>query len=311
MKRAVIVQPHDSFDKRFAIEASRIQYKHPQQKSLKKSFQMQGNLVLQMTGPVSGGDGKYYKLIEYDWNNQIWWVPADDVKEYIPEGGRNKTAPDRFCPDEKKKPNHMGEKQEKLIHPSVVTKSIDIKKKGSGKELAEFSLTYKALRGLTKDNIPILDQVLGGTVTNTFPYGYLSMLLSRSRGFGEEEQKKPRHIKMERKKCQEKGCAKQAHSHTNFTYCSIHSKSSRKVCVVCKKAKSRRKGGLCDTCFGDKGKGFCINCTSNGFKRVPQKIGGLCTVCINNQVVVIKKCTKCNIRAQRHKGGICRKCFKK
>ena len=85
----------------------------------------------------------------------------------------------------------MGEKQEKLIHPSVVTKSIDIKKKGSGKELAEFSLTYKALRGLTKDNIPILDQVLGGTVTNTFPYGYLSMLLSRSRGFGEEEQKKP------------------------------------------------------------------------------------------------------------------------
>ena len=182
----------------------------------------------------------------------------------------------------------MGEKQEKLIHPSVVTKSIDIKKKGSGKELAEFSLTYKALRGLTKDNIPILDQVLGGTVTNTFPYGYLSMLLSRSRGFGEEEQKKPRHIKMERKKCQEKGCAKQAHSHTNFTYCSIHSKSSRKVCVVCKKAKSRRKGGLCDTCFGDKGKGFCINCTSNGFKRVPRKIGGLCTVCITNQVVVIK-----------------------
>ena len=108
MEGAVIVRPPDSFDKRFAIKASCIQYKHPQQKSLKKSFQMQGNLVLQMTGPVSGGDGRYYKLIEYDWNNQIWWVPADDVKEYITEGGRNKTAPDRFCPDEKKAKSHGG-----------------------------------------------------------------------------------------------------------------------------------------------------------------------------------------------------------
>ena len=57
MERAVIVRPHDSFDKRFAIEASRIQYKHPPQKTLKRSFQMQGVLVLQMTGPVSGDDG--------------------------------------------------------------------------------------------------------------------------------------------------------------------------------------------------------------------------------------------------------------
>ena len=34
MERAVIVRPRDSYDKRSAIEASRIQYKHPQQKSL-------------------------------------------------------------------------------------------------------------------------------------------------------------------------------------------------------------------------------------------------------------------------------------
>ena len=43
--------------------------------------------------------------------------------------------------------------------------------------------------------------------------------------------------------------------HTNFNYCSKHSKSPRKVCVVCKKNESRRKGGLCDACFVDNGMG--------------------------------------------------------
>jgi hypothetical protein len=81
MERAVIVRPHDSFDKRFPIEASRIQYKRPPQKTLKRSFQKQGYFVLQMTGPVSGDDGKYYILVKYEWNKELWWKPAEDVKE--------------------------------------------------------------------------------------------------------------------------------------------------------------------------------------------------------------------------------------
>ena len=79
MERAVIVQPHESYDKRFTIEASRIQYKYPPK----------GILVLQMTGPVSGGDEKYYILIEYEWNKELLWVPPEDVKEVVPVGGRN------------------------------------------------------------------------------------------------------------------------------------------------------------------------------------------------------------------------------
>jgi len=93
MERAVIVRPSNSFDKRFPIEASRIQYKRPPQKTLKQSFQKQGYFVLQMTGPVSGDDGKYYILVKYEWNKELWWKPAEDVKELVPEGGRNKTAP--------------------------------------------------------------------------------------------------------------------------------------------------------------------------------------------------------------------------
>ena len=93
MERAVIVRPHESYDKRFAIEASRIQNKYPPQKIHKHCFQTKGSLVLQMTGPVSGGDGKYYILIEYEWNKELWWVPAEDVKEVVPAGGRKKTLP--------------------------------------------------------------------------------------------------------------------------------------------------------------------------------------------------------------------------
>ena len=84
MTRAVIVRPHDSYDEPFAIEAFRIQYKHPPQKTLKRSFQMQGVLVLQMTGPVSRDGGTYYILVKYEWNKEIWWVSAEDVKELVP-----------------------------------------------------------------------------------------------------------------------------------------------------------------------------------------------------------------------------------
>ena len=92
MERAVIVRPHESYDQRFAIEASRIQNKYPPQKIHKHCFQTKGSFVLQMTGPVSGGDGKYYILIEYECNKELWWVPDEDVKEVVPAGGRNKTA---------------------------------------------------------------------------------------------------------------------------------------------------------------------------------------------------------------------------
>ena len=130
MERAVIVQPHESYFKRFAIEASRIQNKHPPQKIHKHCFQTKGSLVLQMTGPVSGGDGKYYILIEYEWNKELWWVPAEDVKEVVPAGGRNKTAPNRFRPGEKNESNHRWDQSKKLIHTSdtrVIDRPLTIK----------------------------------------------------------------------------------------------------------------------------------------------------------------------------------------
>ena len=47
---------------------------------------------MQMTGSVSGDDGKYYILVKYERNKEKWWVHAEDVKELVPEGGRNKTT---------------------------------------------------------------------------------------------------------------------------------------------------------------------------------------------------------------------------
>ena len=81
------------------------------------------------------------------------------------------------------------------------------------------------------------------------------------------------------------------------------------VCGLQEKSKSA-EGGLYDACFVDNGKGFCANCTKSGYKRVPRNIGGLCPECITNGVKVIKKCKKCNVGRQRHKGGICQACFK-
>jgi hypothetical protein len=81
-----------------------------------------------MTGLVSGGNGKYYVLVEYEWNKEIWWVPTEDVKELVPEGGRNKIAPNRFRPGEKNEPNHRRDQPEELILPSVIAKPINIKR---------------------------------------------------------------------------------------------------------------------------------------------------------------------------------------
>ena len=50
------------------------------------------------------------------------------MKELVPEGGRNKTAPNRFRPDEKNKPNHRRDQPEKLILPSVIAKPVNIKR---------------------------------------------------------------------------------------------------------------------------------------------------------------------------------------
>jgi hypothetical protein len=179
--------------------------------------------------------------------------------------------------------------------------------KPSIEELVNLSLTYEVLRGLTRGKIPFLHQVQQSNDNDV----YLNALATRALEVGEEEQKKTCHLKVERRKCQEKGCTKQAHACNNFTHCSTHNKSPRKLCVVCKKNYSRRKGGLCDTCSVVKTKEFCVNCTKNGFKRLPRNIGGLCAVCINNGVKIKKKCTKCNTGKRRHKGGICRACFKK
>ena len=147
-------------------------------------------------------------------------MPAKDVNELVPEGGRNKTAPDRFRLNEKNEPNHRQDQPEKLILPSVIGKPLDIKRlnqamtksqqalknlrfsgqvslatdaglaqiEGSAtwnsdiKELVEFSLTYEVLRGLTMGKITILDQVLGSNVTN----GYISALAISAKGLGEE-----------------------------------------------------------------------------------------------------------------------------
>ena len=72
-------------------------------------------------------DGKYYILVKYEWNKEIWWVLVEDVKELVPEGGK-KTAPNQFRPGEKNEPNHRRDQPEKLILPSVIAKSLDIKR---------------------------------------------------------------------------------------------------------------------------------------------------------------------------------------
>ena len=48
---------------------------------------------------------------------RLWWVSAEDVKELVPEGGRNKTPPKRFRPGEKNEPNHRRDQPEKIDTP--------------------------------------------------------------------------------------------------------------------------------------------------------------------------------------------------
>ena len=91
-------------------------------------------------------------------------------------------------------------------------------------------LNYEVLRGLSTGKITILDQVLGSNVTN----GYINALAISAKGLGEEEQKK--------KKCQEKGCTKQAHAHTDFTHCSKHSKSHGRFVWFARKVKVGGRG---------------------------------------------------------------------
>jgi len=196
-------------------------------------------------------------------------------------GGRNKTAPDRFRPGEKNKPNHRRYQPEKLILSSVIGKPLDIKRlnqamtksqqalknprfsgqvslatdagldqiEGSAtwnsdiKELVEFSLTYEVLRGLTSGKLPILHLVLGSNVTN----GYISALVTSSRGLREDEQKKPRHIKVEKKSVKKKDAPNKLLLTLILPIAqNIASPLGRCVCGL-QKNESRRKGGLCGT----------------------------------------------------------------
>ena len=83
--------------------------------------------------------------------------------------------------------------------------------KPSIEELVNLSLTYEVLPGLTTGKIPILHQVQPSKDIDR----YLNALATRVLEVGEEEQKKTCHIKVERRKCQEKGCTKQAHACNN------------------------------------------------------------------------------------------------
>jgi len=67
-------------------------------------------------------------------------------------------------------------------------------------ELVNLSLTYEVLPGLNMGKIPILHQV----EPSIFPGVYLNTLSTRALELREEEQKKTCHIKVKRRKCQEK-----------------------------------------------------------------------------------------------------------
>ena len=124
-----------------------------------------------MTGPVSGGDGKYYILIEYEWNKELWWVPAEDVKEVVPAGGRKKPTPNQFRPGEKNESNDRSDQRKKLIHASknhFIDNPLKIKQLNEAMETSRRALDHPGISGhLSLSTRVGLNQITESDSSNT------------------------------------------------------------------------------------------------------------------------------------------------
>jgi hypothetical protein len=119
--------------------------------------------------------------------------------------------------------------------------------------------------------------------------------------------------------CAWAGCLVPAHSSSKGHYCRNHSKQAGeevKICKKCNKNQSRRKGGMCFTCFKEDNpsltKTFCQPCSLYGRKIPAREHGGLCTTCSANPKTWAKyvMCCRCKKQPRRAKGGLCGPCSK-
>ena len=123
--------------------------------------------------------------------------------------------------------------------------------------------------------------------------------------------------KMVRYECQVEGCSTNAHSTSKYRFCFKHWEQTK--CAMCKRNAARRKGGLCNTCWGEKQKSvpeedtLCVNCSQYGYRNKPKKSGGLCTFCINVNIQLrnVKLCADCGKCKIQRAGGVCESCYNK
>ena len=126
---------------------------------------------MQISGPVSGDDRKYYILIEYEWNKELWWVPAEDVKEVAPAGGRKKPTPSQFRRGEKNESNDRSDQRKKLIHASenhFIDNPLRIKQLNEAMETSRRALDHPAVSShLSLATRAGLNQITESTSSNT------------------------------------------------------------------------------------------------------------------------------------------------
>ena len=123
--------------------------------------------------------------------------------------------------------------------------------------------------------------------------------------------------KVVRYECQVEGCSTDAHSTSKNRFCFKHWDQTK--CAMCKRNAARRKGGLCNTCWGEKQKSvpeedtLCVNCSQYGYRNKPKKSGGLCTFCINVNIQLrnVKLCADCGKCKIQRAGGVCESCYNK
>lgn len=125
--------------------------------------------------------------------------------------------------------------------------------------------------------------------------------------------RKPAPLKaVKRNICGEKGCMTDACTSSMFGCCFRHSTWKIKICVNFKTCLAKRNGGICRQCYKLHNKevvpAYCVHCQTFGYKRIPRKEGGMCTVCIGEGIKLKKKCIKCDNLAH-HKGGYCVGCY--
>lgn len=328
------------------VQIGRIRLEPPKEVYSKKF------LACQLTGSCSGPDGVRRVLVKYDSTKETWWVPETVITPLTMQNQRRRRKNINYCEDAPRGRSGETDSAEppadsggRLAEPTfsptrnsdrpLTTRQVSILEEVWREAKICFdhplnhgnwpirSATIAAMAGLDKKDKSKVHKNTSDLVQWSLIYEclrngkYMNDIVDVLKKMATSKKRVSSKSKVVRYECQVEGCSTDAHSTSKNRFCFKHWDQTK--CAMCKRNAARRKGGLCNTCWGEKQKSvpeedtLCVNCSQYGYRNKPKKSGGLCTFCIdvNIQLRNVKLCADCGKCKIQRAGGVCESCYNK